>query len=210
VEVIIMSDNDKCPYCKTLLEKIPKRKTKCPHCNNEIFVRTTQKIFNSSLLTKDDAIAADNFKKITDFGITEKDYQNKNNELAKNFNREPDSLDIIWGLYNDLISKTKDLQELKMIYYSMALFLDEEGKDFFEILQLSHKMELQHLKQQSFIKKVEISGAGGCSECNKINGKIFNIDEAINTMPIPLKNCTHTINSDKGFCRCMYLPVFDE
>ena len=99
-----------------------------------------------------------------------------------------------------------------MIYYNHALFLNEEGKDCFKILQQANKMNLLRYKQSEIdIEKVEIiSGEDPCSFCQQLNGKIYSIEEALKLMPIPCKDCSFILNDDKrGFCRCTYAPMLD-
>ena len=79
--------------------------------------------------------------------------------------------------------------------------LHQLGKDFFRVLQESAKCELYHM-QDFGINKTEIFTAGetSCSKCQSLHGKIFTITKALETMPIPVKDC------ENGFCRCLYLP----
>jgi Zn finger protein HypA/HybF involved in hydrogenase expression len=44
-----------CPYCNTLLNKIPILKTKCPHCKNSIFVRKSNDSKIRTLVTEEKA-----------------------------------------------------------------------------------------------------------------------------------------------------------
>ena len=201
-----------CPYCRKVLDRKPQRKTKCPSCNKDIYVRSKQKIFSSNLLNKEDVIAVDWLKNLENFGIKDDDFINKRSELSKKFGKEAKSTDVIWGLFNELILETKDLHSLKMIYYEMALFLNKEGKDCFTVLQQSAKMELMKFKQEAFIKKVGVLTAGedSCEACRRLENKVFTIEEALEKMPIPCKECTHKLYDEKrGFCRCCYVAEID-
>ena len=42
-----------CPYCNTLLDKMPTQKKKCPSCGNDIYVRTEYPSRKKLLLTKE-------------------------------------------------------------------------------------------------------------------------------------------------------------
>ena len=201
-----------CPYCKNVLSRKPQRKTKCPFCNNDIYVRGKQNIFSSTLLNKEDAIVADWLKKLDIFGIKDSDFINKKKELSNKFGTEANSTDTIWGLFNELILRTRDLHSLKLIYYEMALFLNKKGKDCFSLLQQSTKMELLRLKQDDFVKNVRvlIANNGSCEKCTQLKNKVFTIDKALEIMPIPHKECAHKLYDKKrGFCRCSYLAEFD-
>ena len=118
-----------CPYCQKVLEKKPQRKVKCAFCNQDIYVRSKQKIFSSDLLNKEDAIAVDWLKNLENYGIKDRDFISEKRELSKKFGKEAQATDVIWGIFNELLLKTKDLHSLKMIYHDMALFLNQQEID---------------------------------------------------------------------------------
>ncbi|MCX6811807.1 MAG: hypothetical protein NT039_03895 [Candidatus Berkelbacteria bacterium] len=149
---------------------------------------------------------------LKNYGVTESDFDKTKDILTKKFGKEAPARDVIWGLFNQLISRTNDPATLSGIYYEMSLFVNEEGKDSFRQRELSTKMSLINLKQQAgdVLDGVEIVTAGkqSCPECQKMSGKVFTFDEAFNEMPIPNKNCTHRFREDqKPFCRCLYVPI---
>jgi len=190
---------EKCPYCNEVLETKPTRKTKCPFCKNYIFVR------EGKLMKKDEADAlAEKFKikyKLEYFGLSETDYNSQKKKLADKFGSEPKYYDVMWSTLNAKtleLMKTRNFQRLSNLYYQMAFFLNEEGKNFFYVLQRSRKVELENTKA----KKVKIMSAGGCPSCKKLDGKSFTVKEALDTMPIPNKNCSNI--EYNNFCRCMY------
>jgi len=116
----------------------------------------------------------------------------------------PDN-DIMWGLLNKKLHfymKEGDWQGMKLIYYDMASFLQEEGRSFFRMLKQAHKCELMSYKETNFAKTELITAREGtCDVCSKFEGKILTVDEALSTMPIPAKDCKN------GWCRCCYNPV---
>jgi hypothetical protein len=193
-----------CPYCGSMLEKIPKRKSPCPNCQNVIFVR------NKKMVTERKATMIDFIKNSEFYGAYENEYLRIEDELKKKFGFEPNPSDIIWAYYNKLIVKnSSNYQNLSSIYYSMALILNKEKKEFFHILQQSKKMELLEYKRSGFIKKVKISTSGkdnACDNCLKQENKTFTINAALEKMPIPNKDCTHILyDENRGFCRCCYI-----
>lgn len=202
---MLFKEKIKCPYCDEVLEKKPSRKVKCPFCKNYIYVK------QNKLMKKDEADALDEKHKIkykmVYFGMSEKDYYFHKNKLAKKRGFEPEYFDIIWDLLNEKtmeLANDKNFNELSLLYYKMALFLNEEGKDFSHVLQQSRKTELENMKAMG-IKKVEIMSIGGCLSCKELNGKKFTIKEALDTMPIPNKNCLN--EKFNNFCRCIYQPI---
>lgn len=199
-----------CPYCKKILEQVPQRKKQCPFCKNYIHVRTLPSIHSRMLVTEDDARKIDWLKRLSEYGVTEKDFEITKDQLSKKFGQEPSSQDVLWSLFNQLIAnKRNDLQTLKTIYYEMALFLNEIGKDSFTVLQNHAKMDLLILKLAG-IKKVQIIARGSCERCQLLQDRIFTIEEALEKMPIPVKECTHELSIGRlGFCRCCYVAKFD-
>lgn len=218
-----------CPYCHKILDKMPQRKKKCPFCKSAIYIKNIPSKKGRFLVTEEDAKKIDaEWEKIHNidaryypirewldflsrYGITREDFDNRHKAFSEKHEALVNDNDVIWSLYNELIAKTTDYHDLKMIYYNMAILLNKEGKEFFHILQLSSKMQLMTMKQMD-IKKVEIStaGEGSCESCRKLEGRIFRIEDALEKMPIPCKKCNMEVFTEgKGFCRCMYSPVIE-
>jgi len=209
-----------CPYCNKALEKIPAKKTKCPHCGQFIIVRTNPENKSRVVVTETEAKKIDRqwseiqfYKKwienLEQFNVTEKDFQTKQLALNKKFGHKASTHDVIWGIFNTLIVMTNDPQQLRMINNEMALFLDDEGRNPFPSLFEASRMELLFL-QSTGCKKVEIHTTDNqsCKECNNQNGKIYKIENAIKNMPIPCKKCSFKFEPNKKpFCRCMYLTI---
>lgn len=206
-----------CPHCKEILKEKPTRKKKCPFCKKDIYIRTSPSTKEKVLVTESEAKKIDvKYEKtgaknrwisnLQSYGITEKDYDKHESELSKRFGSKASYRDVIWKIFNELLLVKHELQDLKMLYYQMALFLNEEGKDFFKILQQSAIMELKHMQKEGFVKKVKILATpNSCEACKKLNDKIFTIDEALKTLPIPCNECSYIMdNGKKGFCRCLY------
>jgi hypothetical protein len=207
-----------CPYCNQILEKRPQRKKKCPHCGNYIFVRSRQELFPFALLTEQDARVADHFetlKGMGSFDVSEDDFFREREELAERFGRQPDSGDVLWSLYNRLVYESTPSRDsvLPFLYFLMAHFLYEEGKEFRHLLEQSRKMELTEYKKDGVVEKVFIITAGdaSCEACQKLDGKVFTVDEALDQMPIPCKDCTFDFQGtgQPGWCRCLYGAAFD-
>jgi len=149
-------------------------------------------------------------RSLESYGITEKDFDKTKKELSKQFGKEASDSDTAWKIFNILLMQNfRDFHKLKMLYYSMALFLNEEGKDHFAMSQQSRKMSIMKYRQDGdIIKGVEILAKNSCDECKKLNGKKFTFKEALEKMPIPCKDCTHKIyDKTRGFCRCGYVAV---
>ncbi len=209
-----------CPYCKNTLEKKPTRKKKCSNCNNFIFVRTLPSTRQKVLVTENEAKKIDlewdkvNYRKnainqLSSYGINEKNYDNRKKELSKKLNSEANDGDVVWSLLNEQLNKKmkdNDFGFLSMIYADMALILYKEGKDCFTYQQQATKMVLLSHKQSSFNNvKILTCGINSCEACQKLDGKVFTIEEALEKMPIPVKECsTKMYDKNRGFCRCCY------
>lgn len=207
-----------CPHCKGKLEKVPQRKKKCPLCGKPMLVRRYPDTNQRLLVTEGEAKEIDNlwhkrYEKekwmddLQQYGIGEKDYKKHQVKLAKAWGKEPNQRDVLWSIFNTLLVGRRDLQEMAGIYSSMASFLDEEGKDFSEVLEEHHRTVLQDLKQHGFTKVIiKYSGGGlmGCDACKAQDGKTYLIDDALREMPLPCKSCSYIMGGKSGFCRCFY------
>ncbi len=212
-----------CPYCQSRLEKFPAHKKKCPNCGNYIYVRTSPKTHEKILIREEEIQAIESewqanleetrnksflSKYISDlkrFGVTEE-------RLKKSLYSNP--VDIIWDIYNELVSeitKKHELEYLSQIYYSMAIFVDREKRgNPFELLKQSAYWKLiaeQEIWKKTGLEYIAIISAipDSCETCKKQDGLKFSIQEALEKMPIPHKECTFTLNGTTPFCRCMYL-----
>lgn len=208
----------KCPYCETYLKKTPQRKTKCPFCDKHIFVKNTPTHRTKRLMTEIEAEEADAqwseyhekeriIRLLQTIGATEKDLEKEQKSF---FKKRP-----IHKAYLALLIKTannnNDYHCRKMAHYQLAIELSRKKEDFLHHLKEAARYELLRYKQ-SGATKVEILPAGernSCSECQKLSGKILDIETALTTMPIPCIHCTHTDPGGKsGFCRCTYVVSF--
>ena len=100
--------------------------------------------------------------------------------------------------------KKRDWHSAKMIALEQAAFLEKEKKDSFVARKESAKYEIYENQKSCEILncKLIISACGNsCSVCKEQDGKLYTVEEALEKMPIPHKDCTHEI----GFCRCMWL-----
>ncbi len=217
-----------CPYCKQILDKTPKRKKKCPHCGKYIYLRSLptgdhQKV----LVTEDRAKEIEKewetvqFRKkwmqsLQGYGLSAQDFDTHREMLRERFGQEPGDGDIIWSMFNDVVHKSiadAKSTELKLPYFEMALFLYQEGRGFVHLLEQSHRMELTAYKRDGILHKVFIITAGdaSCEACQKLEGKVFTVDEALEQMPLPCKDCTFDFagTGQRGWCRCLYGAVVD-
>ena len=99
-----------CPYCGFKLNKSPLKKTKCPHCQNYIYIRTNFITKEKMLLTKEQVnkLETENIEigtKVVAERTVLSDYYNwiefkKIKEELKKENKKIDDFDILWGILN--------------------------------------------------------------------------------------------------------------
>lgn len=213
---IFRSKKKKCPYCNIIIEKEHKSKFKCPSCKEEIMtVKDGEKIY---YLTKaeHESHKAEKKKKADrnkyyrfyeDFESISQNYlSQKESEWFRKMGDKANYDDLTWSVANGLLhefAKQNNFYEMKILYLKMASFQYQHGKDFFRLLQLCRKMELYQIRKdigKDLKYKVVIVGSDpDCPECTKLDGTTYTIDEALEKIPIPHKDCTNG-----GWCRCCY------
>lgn len=143
------------------------------------------------------------------FGISQETFDERRNELERKYGFPPKHKDIVWGFLNELLRQNPDPRQLSLIYYSMAIFLSEEGRPFRSALEDARKWELYEFKNLDLHKepKVKILTCTGtaCEACEQLEGKILTIEEASEQSILPHKDCTWEMHDGHpGFCRCIY------
>ncbi len=170
-------NRDVCPYCGTIFKKPPKRKTKCEKCGEECFIRTTQTIFNSDILTQEDALAADFFKELQYLGATIDDYLKVEAELSQKWGTKPKSYDVVWGVSNRLViqpphsendydSKSNLLNHAKMVAFAQAMYQAKRGNDPLPYLKNAHIMK--HYSPFLCTLSEKLYSEGKYSECLEV------------------------------------------
>lgn len=210
--------NPVCPYCNHKFDNSPKSKTKCPKCKNYMYVRTKQTLFDTPILTKDDALVSDLFKEVFESRNMNRNlFLNKRKELSKSLGRDVDSVQTIMAMCDDLIVsliEEEKYHEIKMIYYSMAIFQNRRSEPTYDLRREGVKYELLFYKNDGITKNVRIAKSNfekTCENCKRLAGKVFSLEEALQTMPIPSKECTfHLFDKNHGFCRCYYTNESDK
>lgn len=207
-----------CPYCGIQIDKEYKGAFKCPSCKQKIYLLNTDR--GVKYLTKEEKEYEMRIQQEENqyyyifeiLGLSRKHLEKRKTGWFNEFKDQANYHDLIWSVFNELLNKygkSQDWQSLKMVYYEMALYEYRQGGTYFHLLQESAKMELLNYKETGIVKKVEISCLGGCEACQKLNGKILTLEKALNTLPVPNKDCTYQMGNERGFCRCVYLSVID-
>jgi hypothetical protein len=213
-----------CPKCGHIVIVEKKRKLPCPGCGCSLFVEYNGE--NRELVMLDDEglerfrkrgeelrIIGNGIKWFGRRGMTKQAIEDERIRLEK-IGHPCRYWDAVWTLAGEIASRELrrgDHQELRSLYYSMALFLSLDGKDPSILLRESHRHELLYIGRPDIL--VEISGPANtwdCQACKKLHGKRMTVAEALRTQPLPNPRCTHRMD-DGGypFCRCCYARVYD-
>ncbi len=200
-----------CPYCKTMLPKIPKRKVKCKSCGFTIYVNTKQSIFPTTLLTEEEVQALKWFNLLKNYGLMPIDFVNEMKKLSTRFRTSAFPKDVIWSLFGSLVMKLTsqdDFGSLANLYYHMSIFLYQEGRNHLGTLARSREFELKHLiinRSKTFTGVHIIAHVDSCEQCKKLHGKRMTFEEAAKERLLPNMECQRPHdNGKKPFCRCGY------
>lgn len=209
-----------CPYCKTVLKKFPIRKTKCFNCGENIHILKFNNHTEKKLVTEEEKAKyqiEENriyfrnrwLKELNEFGLKDEEFYTRKKEFVLKLGIENNDSDVFWSLFNELLIKNSDNYErLSKIYHRMAIFLFQEGKDFYYLLRESLKANLKQLHLESLsselVSKVQVLvSSNACDNCKKLAGMTMTYEEALTKMPIPIKDCDYS----RGWYRCFYAKV---
>jgi hypothetical protein len=208
---------DACPNCEAALAVVPQRKKKCPTCSKNIHIRTWTQKKIKVLVNEADAFKIDDYWDKVKFreqwlaelesrGISKTEFLKLKTQLSEAAGYERSDGDVLWSVYNQLLLEHhNNHSELRGIYNSMAWLANQEGKDAFKLLYESQRHYLLDIKDLESSIKVEIMSLGGCENCKNQDGVVYTIQEALDKMPIPHKDCSFTFSENgKPFCRCCY------
>ena len=226
----------KCPYCFKDVSPVPKRKKKCPHCKEPIFPVIDPEDRKTMLFVREEINEEIQkrwieIRRIDRWHECLERYGLNMYKLSTAKGKEiVAERDIIWFGFNTLIANPKiasDLEKMINLYSEMGEFVYESGENpyefnkksrYFSLLMEKQSMGITkyfykvEIKSMKFLKNTSLCDEWECCDlCSQLHGKILTIDEALKTMPIPVKECTRkkNKNDDFGICRCLYIPVLE-
>ncbi len=92
----------------------------------------------------------------------------------------------------------------KLSYIDQALELYKKKGDFIKPLQKHHIQDLKRYQSSGVVKMVEfLSAPDSCDKCKSLHGKRISIKDALRVKALPIEDC------DRGYCRCVFIPVVD-
>jgi uncharacterized Zn finger protein (UPF0148 family) len=192
--------NNVCPNCGVILDKEVKKKTLCPHCKKNIFVRSGKVISEKEVFIED-------WKQYFDYMVPDVDelVTSTKARLKEKFGSDPQPRDVIWNILNDLVLNIKDPEKLSTLYLHMSKFQTDEGhlESAKESIRASHLMELKSFYDRSpdLTRAIKINAQKdnyACSECKSADGSVVAAIDALKKFPLPHKTCTNKQ------CRCTY------
>ena len=187
----IVLDNAACPYCGVVQEPPPTRRKRCRDCKETIYTWTDQETRRKYLLTRQEHVR-----------ISQREWDAEWKAL---------NAEVIDG------NRTGDWHTVQMAYFQQALMLFKKGRDHRELAAESRKSELRYYRalevyREMGVTKIEIVTAeeAACEECRPLHGRAFEIDQALELMPIPVPTCRtwEEENEHGGWCRCLYSPIY--
>lgn len=214
-----MNDNAFCPYCNSVLAKPPSRKTRCPSCQNDIYVLSgrlfTKKAKDEQSIIKKywspfrplslnrEESASWQMDFMAYFDLTRR-------QLNDQFGFEASVNDTLWRMLNEAVAKESDPAALGRYYAGMASIVADEGKDPSQYLTLAGEFNARRLlvEVRSFgdwVPKVRLQTANDqyvCSNCASWAEKALTVDEALRVLS------EHRCESLRG-CRCGISAAFD-
>ena len=174
-----------CPYCGVNQDPPPQRRKMCLSCREPIYVLSDRAKRIKRLLTAED------FNRIQQ-ERRDAEWQNLS-RLARDAMEGGD-----WGA-------------LQGVYQQQARILFAEGRPHRHVASEAYRAALMKIHEAG-IKRVEVLTSKDervCEHCQSMDGKVYDIKDALNTMPLPGANCSDGSqkNPHGGRCRCVYLAV---
>ena len=210
-----------CPYCGALMEPAPQRSRKCPECEQRIVVRTQRGTGGKQLLTVEEAARLDAQRKakaarnkalrrIEWLGVTDRDFDVRERQLAEQWGTDPHPGDVFWSIANEKITalgSEGQWHELSMLYQQMGAHLLDEGKPHRRLQQQAHEAELRHLATLSEWepegrRRAVILANACCDACEQLDGQVFTFEEAMDAIPLPPEVC------EREWCNCLWSATY--
>ena len=170
--------SDACPYCGKAQSPPPQRRRKCRDCGRLIYVRTDRRTGKRRLLTESQAE-----------DIQRRESAARWRELTQQAQNA---------------ERSGDLEAMRLAYSQQAYFLHHEGKPHRDAARKAarcHLLNMQRIGFQTVIVRT-CQDERVCDYCQRLEGKEFDVAEALRTMPLPGPNC----DGNDGMCRCTYAP----
>ena len=101
--------------------------------------------------------------------------------------------DALWSICNEYLLKSlakKDSNSPRALYFQMERILLDEKKDTHNITRKRLMCDLKDYQQQGWPIVTVIGTDEACKACQKLDGKEYELEEAIKTQLLPPEGCT--------------------
>lgn len=186
----IVLDSPACPYCGVVQEPPPARRKKCLDCKKIIHTWTDQHSRRRYLLTQE-----------AHARISQHEWEAKWESLATQATEG---------------RRAENWHQAKMAYFQQALMLFRRGQDHLHLAAESRRAELRMYQDRESYRTAGVTRVtirttedASCTECSHLHGQAFDIEEALQLMPIPVHTCRTWADKNEhgGWCRCSYSPT---
>ncbi len=194
-----------CPNCGADLPKKPGRKTRCKSCSQHMYIRSSQGLYPTTIVTEDQAFEVDWSYRLEGIGLSKDDYTEIRRSLeASEMPFGPK--DYVWAAINRAVLTNPEEAE-----YTKAQFLAETGKDPTKNLIQARRYALEEWKARGS-DRVTINSLSCCTECRGMHGVSVRIEDALATPLLPQTNCTHRLSDESKFpfCTCYFSPEWED
>jgi hypothetical protein len=105
--------------------------------------------------------------------------------------------------------KERDYTMLAQYYSELARMHRQLGLPlWWDLRQFAARMLLLGLKRWRILVVELEAHQDACEACKELAGKQLTVNQALQELPLPCKDCTYDAREDKaGWCRCGYRPV---
>jgi len=104
-----------CPYCRSQFARRPKARTKCRACGNYVHVNNTQRLFDSTILTVDQAAEYRAVRNILYLGIPLQTYLDRKDALRTRNGLEPKPAEVIAALQPEISERQAECEVARAI-----------------------------------------------------------------------------------------------
>jgi hypothetical protein len=168
------------------------------------------------LLTEKEKIVSDIFEQLSNtagYGVTKETYQETRDRLTKKWGMQASWTDVTRAVHVQLslrFAKEGNFQHLAWLESSMANFLWQNHADFRNSQLQSARYNLMLFKKAGAKSAWVDVSTSGCTACKSLDGKTFDITDALRNIPIPPKDCTckPDENLARGYCTCLLYANF--
>lgn len=193
-----------CPHCGVVLDPPPTSSRKCPECREPLVVRTrkgTKLVFTPAGAEQYDRdrkreIAANKARRhAANIGIDDAAWQAAERELGQRFGRSPSGGDVFWNLASQALQdamQPTDWGRLGSVYFTMALHLKDEGRDYMGLRREAFQCAVRELVAQAARRGdaepvLRIHGCRpDCQVCADDDGRAYRPDELLHdAAPVP-------------------------